>query len=157
MSSRSPASRVERLGCSSDSLQGFVEELEQRGQLVLAGLGRQLYHRRPGVLDAGAEGFGGPYFGGGRVVELVGEAGREGAEGNQFFPLADEGVSVRQPQEHSVEQVHRHREPGLQEIGEIVGRQFEQPRVPHGAEAGGPGLGPRHVMNARMTPAYEPG
>ena len=52
-----------------------------------------------------------PHRGGGRVVQLVGQAGRQRAEGQQPLPLADRLLGVLVAEEQPLQQVHRHREP----------------------------------------------
>ena len=47
----------------------------------------------------------------GRVVQLVGQPGRQRAERQQPLPLADHQLGVAVPEEQALQQVHGHREP----------------------------------------------
>ncbi len=68
-----------------------------------------------------------PRGGRGRVVQLVGEPGRQLAERQQLLALADD-LALPQPADHmAFEQVHGHRELSLHEAGERLGVQHEEP------------------------------
>ena len=60
-----------------------------------------------------------------RVVQLVGEPGRQGAEGEQLLALPDDLLGVAHPEEEALEQVDRHREPLADRFAEVGRRQHE--------------------------------
>ncbi len=64
----------------------------------------------------------------GRVVQLVSQAGGDGAQRQQLLPLADD-LTLPQPTDHvALEQVHSHRKLRLHESGERTRVQHEKPR-----------------------------
>ena len=126
-------------------------EPAQRGQQRVAGLG----HRIDGA-----------YGGRGRVVELVGQAGCQGAESDQRLALAHGRLDRPGGPEDAPDQVHRQRQPALHQPPEVVGRHLQQPPeldaaprgqvdaalVP-GAEAAGPAAGRVHPSDPGLLAA----
>ncbi len=64
----------------------------------------------------------------GRVVQLMGQPGRQRAEREQPLALADRRLGVLLAEEQPLKQVHRHREPGVHQLGEDAGVQHEELR-----------------------------
>ena len=117
---------LRRLG---DPLDGLLLQLDQRrqrpGSIRAVGDHRQLVPH-PG--DPLAQRGGGPHRGRGRVVQLVGQPGRQRAEREQPLPLADEPLAVPHAEEEPLEQVHRHREPLPHLRAPLGRRQQEDPQ-----------------------------
>ena len=88
------------------------------------------------VRDAVAQVVRRPPGGGRRVVELVGEPGRELAQREQPFPLADHRRHVALAQEQPLQQVHGHRVPGAEHVAELARPHREERRVRRGAHGG---------------------
>ena len=76
-----------------------------------------------------AQRVGGPAGGGRRVVQLVGQPGRELAQRQQPLPLPEQRVAAAHPEDHALEQVHGHREPAGELLGELGGGQREHRAV----------------------------
>ena len=75
-----------------------------------------------------------------RVVQLVGEARGERAEGQQLLALADDLLGVAHAEEQALEQVDGHREPVAHGVAEVLAADHEQPRVADAPHRGGVGL-----------------
>ena len=102
------------------------QQLEQPRVDLLVREHRELVaHRGEPVAQRGV----GADRGGCRVVQLVGQPRRQRAEGQQLLALADDLLRVAHPEEQSLEQVDRHREPGAYGGSEVLGADQQQPGV----------------------------
>jgi hypothetical protein len=83
---------------------------------------------------------GGPHRGGGGVVQLVGEPGRQRPERQQLLALPDDVLGGAHAQEQALQQVDRHREPGVHHPGEVLGAKHEEAGVADHPDGRGVGL-----------------
>ena len=119
----------------------LLDELVLRHHQLLQLRAGELPRRDHGELvahagHAVAQGVGGAARCGGGVVELVGEPGRELAQGQQPFPFGDLGVGLAHPQQHPLQQVHRHRVPARELPCELPRRQGQHRHVGDGPDRG---------------------
>jgi hypothetical protein len=80
--------------------------------------------------------LGGPHRGGRRVVQLVGEVGRQVPELHQVLALAHRRLGGPHALVQPVQQVHRHRALLGDQGGEVLGGQPQEPAGPGGAQGG---------------------
>ena len=73
----------------------------------------------------------------GRIVQLVREASREGAERQEALALLERLLRALRAEEQPFEKMQRHREPLPHQLGEVVGSEYEEPR---------PYIGPQRVV-----------
>ena len=108
--------------------------------------------RPRGRRSALGQGGGGPGGGGRRVVELVGEAGGDGAEGDQALAGADRLLGAHPLDGEPLQHVGGHREPLPHRPAEVVGGQHPEAAVGDGAQAGAVRARDRQVQSTRRTP-----
>ena len=129
-SSRSDRSSADSSRVPADPGDELLLQPGQRAQHLAVDLA--LGQQRELVPHAGepvAQRRGGPRRGGRGVVQLVGQAGRQLAQGEQPLPLADQLGGVALPDEQPLEQVDGHRVPLPEDRGEGPGGQREEPAV----------------------------
>ena len=124
-SSASLSCSAERTGGRSTDLQAELVELEEL-------LGRDRSLREP--VERGEQRVArvghrvdGAHRGRGRVVQLVGQAGRQGAEGDQRLALTDGRLDGSGGPEHAPDQVHRKGQPLLHQAAQLLRRHAQQP------------------------------
>ncbi len=127
-SSRSDVSIGSSCGALATRSAARCLQFDQRFQLglvVLAAGDHLELAAHPG--DPLAQAGGGADRGGGRVVELVGQAGGQRAERQQPLALVDRLLGPLAAEEQPFEQVDRHREPLVHDLGEAVRAEHEEP------------------------------
>ncbi len=78
----------------------------------------------------------GPYRGRGRVVQLMGEPGGQGAQRQQPFPLTDRLLGGPHAEEQPFQHVHGHREPFVHQPRQRIRREHEETRRFAGPQRG---------------------
>ncbi len=86
----------------------------------------------------------GPYRGGGRIVQLMGEPGGQGAQRQQPFPLTDRLLGGPHAEEQPLQHVHGHREPFVHQPRQRIRREHEETRRLAGPQRGAVDL--RHTV-----------